>query len=502
MSDFNRKDGITLSSEDIADLIVRYPQKYLWFAQRGYKPHYWQILFHSNTNPQTGLLTRFRHLAAGRRGGKTMAAAEDVVFYMVNPSAFHRDYHGTESERPLLGWVVTADYPMGLWSLIAVREALREAGLKPNVDYKENLSNRWFEFKNGSFLLFKTADAPNRLRGAGLDILWFDESAMIADEIAFDAAYPALGDKLGMFISTTTPDGKNWHWEYFWNRVLGDSEHAHIEYWSIDNPYYPTSEWMKLKNTWHPMLFKREFMASFDAMAGKELSGEWLHYYEEQELDDHRTPEGSLDLNVYVGVDPAISLADSADRFVITAIGVTKDRSQAYLLDQWAGRIPFPEQVDKIAEWYRRWKPFTISIEKTAYQAALAQQVQRLEGFPPVSPIRAQGKKSERILAMSQFFRLSRILIKKEHIDFISEWVDYDSEKKNPHDDCLDSVEITLRGAGVFIPGQSLPEEPTLWLPDSASYTSDTWGELAAKQYAKVTRPKSQVLDETYGEDW
>jgi hypothetical protein len=30
---------------------------------------------------------------------------------------------------------------------------------------------------------------------------------------------------------------------------------------------------------YHPLMFKQEYLAMFDAMAGVELSGEWLHYY-------------------------------------------------------------------------------------------------------------------------------------------------------------------------------------------------------------------------------
>jgi hypothetical protein len=42
-------------------------------------------------------------------------------------------------------------------------------------------------------------------------------------------------------------------------------------------------------------------------------------------------------------------------------------------------------------------------------------------------------------------------------MDFIDEWLNYDSSIKNPKDDCLDSVEIALRLAGAL-----LPENPSL----------------------------------------
>jgi phage terminase large subunit-like protein len=500
MPDFHRQDGITLTEEDVVDLLARYPQKFLWFAQKKYHPHYWQFLFHTNTNPETGRLCRFRHLVAGRRGGKTMSAAWEIVFYALHPEVFHQDLHGEQSSRPLVIWVVTQDYPIGLWAKLAIREALTTSGLQEGVDYKENRGHQWIEFSNGSFLLFKTADQPNKLRGAGVDIMWFDEAAVIVNEEAWLVSSPALANTLGMFISTTTPDGKNWFYNEFWSDIAKASPaQGRVEYWSIDNPYFTKEEWDRLSREYHPFKFKQEFMASFDAMEGRELSGSWLHYYPASELDQYRDSSGNLTgLTMYVAVDPAISLADTADRFSIAAIGVTPDRRQAYLVDQWAGRIPFPEQVDKINQWYHKYSPFGIGIEKTAYQMALVQQIQRLEGLPPVVPLWAPTKKSMRILAMAPFFRTGRIKISKDHVDFINEWVNYDSTKKNPQDDCLDSVEMALRLAGVVLPSQQRPEESPILT--GAATTTDMWSDIAAK--ASARRKEQYQMDEHLGSEW
>jgi len=494
MPDFHRKNGVTLTDGDVVDLLARYPQKFLWFAQNGYHPHYWQFLFHTNTNPENNRLTRFRHLVAGRRGGKTLSAAWETVFYALHPEVFHQDLHGTKARRPLVIWVLAQDYTMGLPAKLAIREVLASAGMQEGVDYKENRGHQWIEFANGSFLLFKTADNPQKLRGAGVDILWMDESAFIVNEEAWDVSSPSLTQTLGLLLTTTTPDGKNWFYNYFWSdKAMASPMHGRVEYWSIDSPYYSTEEWMRLAEEYHPFKFKQEFMASFDAMAGKELAGEWLHYYDFDELERVRDT-----LTMYVAVDPAISLADTADRFAISAVGVTPDRRQAYLVDQWAGRIPFPEQVDKINQWYQKYSPFGIGIEKVAYQLALVQQVQRLEGLPPVVPLWAPGKKAGRILAMSPFFRTGRIKISRDQVDFINEWVDYDSLKKNPMDDCLDSVEMALRIAGVVLPSQQKPDDAPLL--DGAATTASMWNDLAAKASSK--RRERYVLDEHLGEEW
>src|SRR5438552_2082180 len=124
MPDYHRNDGPSMNDSDLAELWAKYPQKMIWFGQNGYKPHYWQTLFHTNTDPETGRLCRFRHLAAGRRGGKTLSAAWETVFYALHPRAFHQEARGVDSDRALHIWIVVKDYPMSMAALLAVREVL------------------------------------------------------------------------------------------------------------------------------------------------------------------------------------------------------------------------------------------------------------------------------------------------------------------------------------------------------------------------------------------
>lgn len=441
------------SDEHLLQMIPRYAMKIVYFKEHGYNPHIWQMLFHCNTNESK--LTRFRHLVAGRRGGKTLSAAYEVAFYAMFPEQFFIDAHARQDNRPLWIWVLTKDHKVGRPALVTFLQVLRDLGLKKDEDYKYNKTEKIIEFiKSESIVEFRSADDPENLRGAGLDILWIDEAALLPDESAWNVVRPSLSDKMGLVITTTTPQGKNWFYEEFWsNEALNDGNIGRVEYRSIDNPYFRKEEWEYIRKRYHPLMFQQEYMASFDSMAGRDLSGEWLHYYEMRELPRNGD---KYDLKLYIGVDPAISLADSADRFVMSLVGVDSDY-QAYLIDQYAGRIPFPEQVEKIAEWHNKYRPMLIGVEATAYQAALVQQTARMETLPPIVPILTRGKKMERIMSMAPIFRIGRVKIRKTHMDFIDEWLNYDSTIKNPKDDCLDSVEIALRLAGAL-----LPENPTL----------------------------------------
>jgi phage terminase large subunit-like protein len=433
-----------------------FPVKLWWFTQHGYTPHEWQAAFHAadyNTR-----LSRFRHLVAGRRGGKTMSAAWEVLFYCMFPEQFHRDAHSVDSDRPLWVWVLTKDHIVGHPARIAFQEALNAAGLVKDKDYKWNKTEKYIEFENGTFLQFKSADDPQSLRGAGLDILWIDEAAFVTSKDAWDVVRPALSDKIGIVITTTTPHGKNWFWEtFFKGKVLDDPHQFRVEYTSIDRPTFHKEEWTYAKENMHPALFAQEYLASFDAMAGLTLNGEWLHYYTLGDADLMRDlvelPKddgGRVKLRKYLGIDP--STGESDDEFAICCIGIAEDYTQGFILDMWKGKIQFPDQLDKIQEWQHRWRPELIGIEANAYQKVLSQQASRLSGFPGIVPVISKGSKTERLISMSPVFRIGKVRIHESHADFIDQWVSYDAKSKVNRDDLLDAVEIGLGVAGVMLP--------------------------------------------------
>ena len=456
----------------LPSMVGQFPTKLYWFLSKGYKPHLYQTAFHFATT--AGRITRFRHLVAGRRGGKTLSAAWEVLFYAMFPEQFHRDVHGEDSDRPLWIWALAKDYKIGRPSLLTFLEVIRQSGLIKDKDYTYNKVEKVFEFKrSGTLVEFKTADDPQSLRGAGLDILWVDEAAFVPNRDAWDVVRPAMADKLGILITTTTPIGENWFYEEFWSEAaFADPTIFSVEYTSIDNPYFPMEEWEREKRDRHPIIFKREYMASFKAMHGVELQGDWLHYYTlgvpdgPDDIQIPRTDGGKLELRTYIGVDPAISLSDTADYFAMVLIGITKDNTQAFLLDVYKDRIAFPDQLDKIREWQLKYRPELIGIEANAYQRALVQQASRLDGFPGIVPIMSRGKKWERILAMAPLFKIGKIRIHRRHNEFIDEWVMYDSQMKNPKDDVLDAVEIALGLAGVLLP---LMPEPSQFMGHDTS---------------------------------
>ena len=88
------------------------------------------------------------------------------------------------------------------------------------------------------------------------------------------------------------------------------------------------------------------------------------------------------DLEIYQGIDLAISKADTAAFFVILTLG--RDiAGNIYILDIYHERgVSFNTQRLMIAKKAEEWKPIRIGIETNAYQEALAQEVERLTLLP------------------------------------------------------------------------------------------------------------------------
>jgi predicted phage terminase large subunit-like protein len=404
-------------------------------------------------------------LVAGRRGGKTLSAAWEVLFYALHPKEFNLDAHGKVIDRPLHVWALAKDYRVGRPSLTTFLEVIRQCNLVKDRDYRYNRTEKIFEFYGPneellSVVEFRSADDPQSLRGAGLDILWIDESAFIPNKEAWDVVFPALTDREGLVITTTTPNGKNWFWETFFSgKSLDDETQFRVEYTSIDNPYFPRKMWEYALENYHPIMFRQEFMAAFDAMAGVALQGDWLKFYvignpdiQTEDLGLPKERDGKLALDLFIGVDPAISLSDTADSFAMALVGVTHDHSQAFLLEYYVDKITFPDQLDKIREWFLKYRPQLIGIESNAYQRALLQMTARMEGLPNIVGIMSKSKKEERILGLGPLFKNGKVRINRKHMDFIDQWVSFDPAKKNQHDDLLDAVEIALGAAGVLMP--------------------------------------------------
>jgi predicted phage terminase large subunit-like protein len=184
------------------------------------------------------------------------------------------------------------------------------------------------------------------------------------------------------------------------------------------------------------LLFDREKQNVPARDSGAFLLAKWLKYYN----DEERPP--LAELNIYQGVDLALSEGEEADWTAIATVGRDAD-NHLWLLDIYRARLSFPEQLRAVSEQASRWKPLIINLESNAYQAALHQQLLATTTLP-VRAGRTIKDKKTRFAAMAVHFESGRIRIRKGLDEFVKEWLEFPTGR---HDDTLDAVEKALEVA-------------------------------------------------------
>ena len=173
-----------------------------WFDFMEYKPHNGQIKLHFPTKGES----RFFVMVCGRRFGKSTAAAMEATYYASQPNKRI--------------WLVGLSYDK---ADIMFREVWKRMVIgKANDIDKASEKERYIRFKWGSVVEAKSADNPDSLVGAGLDLLVIDEAAKVKKKIWEMYLSPTLADvKDSKCIFITTPQGFNWIYDLF---LLGKSD--------------------------------------------------------------------------------------------------------------------------------------------------------------------------------------------------------------------------------------------------------------------------------------
>jgi len=264
---------------------MKYPQENEEIIHLDYIPHKNQIPFHLSK-------ARYKILVTGRRFGKTIAGANEVILK-------------ASQKQDSLWWVVAPIFSQTrkCWRTIM-------SYLPKEIIQKINRSEMYIELVNGSSIWFKSADNPDGLRGEGLDGVWIDEGAMIKLESWEYALVPALMDKKGNVIITTTPKGYNWVMELFnLGQDDNETEYESWNYGSVDNPYIDPNEIEKLKQKMREKVIKQEIYGEFIEDVGAIFEGinSCIGGDFEEPMENHQ---------YYVGVD----LAKHVDYTVIVVM--------------------------------------------------------------------------------------------------------------------------------------------------------------------------------------
>ena len=205
------------------------------------KPHAKQAAFMRST-------AKRRVIVAGRRGGKTTAAATLAVEAML-------------VGRRVLEAAPTADQTGAFWE--ACKRALTPA-IAAGAIYK-NESERVLRMPgDGGRIKTKTAWDADSLRGDYADLLIMDEFSLMSPDTWNEVGAPMLLDNDGDAVFIFTPKRKN-HAHGFYARALGDTSGrwAAWHFTSHDNPHLSTEALSEITADMTEDAYRQEVLAEF-----------------------------------------------------------------------------------------------------------------------------------------------------------------------------------------------------------------------------------------------
>lgn len=193
---------------------------------------------------------RFKIVVAGRRFGKT---------YLSRAELFDKAL----AVRRSTSWYLTLTYRLAkelMW------RPLKDSIPKSYIQHKDE-TDLSIILKNGSTIALRGADNPDSLRGPGLDLLICDEFSFM-DPYVWSVTRPMLADKEGTALFIGTPNGLNWGYDLFMDSMTRPAW-KQWTFTTADGGNVSEEEIAEARATMDPRLFRQEFLASFEDLAGR-----------------------------------------------------------------------------------------------------------------------------------------------------------------------------------------------------------------------------------------
>ena len=218
-----------------------------------YKPQAHQAAFRAALDASE---TKISLLLGGIRSGKTFAGAFELV---------RRIYRNCPTKG--LSWIISPTFPMSLIVERAFEEAAAGLIIRKLKGEKAYLLYPHKGSKEPYRVEIKTAESPDRLRGASCDIIWLDEAAMFSEEV-WKICLGRVLDSKGIIYMTTTPRGKNWLYHEVYLESLKDPRIKVIKARTLDNQYLDKEDVGRLKGKYSQAFAAQELEAEFVSFEG------------------------------------------------------------------------------------------------------------------------------------------------------------------------------------------------------------------------------------------
>ena len=274
-------------------------------------------------------------------------------------------------------------------------------------------------------IIFRSADNPDRLRGANAGWLWLDEVAMMNADI-WPLSIATLRESPGRAWMTTTPRGKDWVYQLF------DGDHrdySTIRSKTTDNMFLDDTFVATLKQSMTSEMYRQEVDGEFTDPVGSMFRREWLT------VADQR-PQGVQWFRYW---DLASSIRQSAD--YTASVRVCLHNGVVYIADGIRIKAEWPDVRRIMIETMRSETDTVHGIEKAQHGLAATQELRRVPELADVSfrGIDVKGDKGQRAMPWAARAEQGgvRIVAGAWARDFLDEVVAFPSA---PHDDYVDAA--------------------------------------------------------------
>ncbi len=277
-----------------------------------------------------------------------------------------------------IGVVVAPTYPM-----------LRDATIKSVKEMLGPLITRFKEspdlsatLRNGTQIMFRSGDHPDRLRGPNLNWFWLDEGAY-CEEAVFDVLIGRIRKHPTYGWVTSSPNKKNWVYRTFGK---GNPYGYTIHHSSTrENHHLPTDYAETLAKRYSTSFALQEIEGQFVDFEGARVKREWLRYSNTTSF-----------VRYAMGVDLAVSLQNEADYTAIVVVAEDAE-GNAHVVDVFRERLTFNDILTTIRHYAEKWSVDSVAIEKVQAQAYVAQELMRTTMLP-IDPVTPRGDKLARFM--------------------------------------------------------------------------------------------------------
>lgn len=270
---------------------------------------------------------KYHILSIGRQFGKSLTAENLVLYWAIN------------SPGCKILWVSPV-YSQSSKVQKEIMEAISESGIVKSCNFSDNFIN----LKNGSEIIFRSAEKYDNIRGLTCDYGVLDECSFMKEDAWKQAIQPVFIVRGKKVLLISTPKGKNFFYDLF-QRGLSPEFPNYKSYTgsSYDSPYIAKEEIEDARKTLAPEIFAQEYEAKFIDSGGevfKDLDKNVFHQWP--------NPKGQI----YCGID----LAKQDDYTVATFMDSQGDVVHVYRQNQ----LPWNTMVEEMLKEIRKRKAIVV----------------------------------------------------------------------------------------------------------------------------------------------